>query len=140
MSITKVRPFFRKILDELDFVEHKDAFNFNNIASSNIDRGYHLTSGPIIPKKQNMILVEMEMETNVRLFFKGYSDPASMLDEVIEAEELVIKKALEVNCNALNEIKYTTLISSNREPFGDSNDNIIVSILNFNSLVMVQPD
>lgn len=139
MSLTSVRPFFRKILEEMEFNEHMDAFNVENIASSNIDRGFHLMSGPVTPTKQSQYLVEMQAETTIRLFFKGYTDPAATLDDALAAEEALIKKALDVKCNAIDDIKLTTLITSNREQLADSNDNIIVSVLTFNSLVMVQP-
>jgi hypothetical protein len=138
MSLTTVKSYFKtRCLAVPGFREHKDAFNWRNIASSGLNKAFHITIGQTTARKIHQPnCIESETDVAVRLFFKGYRDPAAGIDTAIQESELLIKSCAAVAQSHGTSIKNVTFNSMQVEPFDESNDNSIISTLNFTALVL----
>lgn len=140
MSLASVIPYFQTVMNELGHTEWTDAFNFENIPSTVIDRAYHLTLESGTGIKQNQNDIETQQPISVRLFVKGFRDPAEGRDRAVGYVEDVIQKALSASRRLTGGLKNVQLQNMSYQAFGDTNDNIVMATLNFNTLVLLDPD
>lgn len=143
MSLSEVRPYFKaRCLALSGFKEHKDAFNWENIGSTAFNRAFHIMLGDAAPLRTSQPnALEISQPVTVRLFFNGYRDPHGAVDTVVETSETLIKDCLKLT-NRLGGVglKNITFGSMAIEPFHASNDNAIISTLNFTALVMIDAE
>lgn len=142
MSLSNLRSYFKSNMNALSYREHKDAFNFDNIASTRIDRGYHLEAGPVVQVSQNQHDVVLSASVSIRVFLKGYRYPGDALDDAYTKAESIIKRFLKASNRVGSTVKNIELGTCNFEPFsGDNvNDNIVVIELSFDTLLIVDSE
>lgn len=130
MSLTAIRPYFRSRLSALGFTEWTDPFNPENIPASLLDRSFHQFIESIIGVQKDNVSQVMEASVVIRLAFKGFSDPASAVDEALNRAEIVISDLINPSSyNAASPpITGVFLDSLDIEPFSDElNDNVVVA-------------
>lgn len=140
MSLTAVRQYFRDRMENLGFTEWTDGFAFDNIPETTISGTFHLTSGTVSQNSQNQTVVDMVSPITIRLFLKGFRDPASAIDESIYEGERIICECVSA-ANANNEsIKDVQFLNMEPQPLDESNDNTVVLVMNFDARVFVNPN
>lgn len=137
MSLTAVRSYFRTRMNGLGFSEWKDGFNFSNIPSNILDKTYHIASGTVTGRKHNQIDIEAEQTVTIRLFRKGFRDPAGGIDISISDGETIIKDCTKASNRLTGLLKNVVFDSMDVEAIDDSNDNKIVLTLNFTILTII---
>lgn len=140
MSLTAVRPYFRTHLDSLSFKEWTDAFNVENIPSNLIDGSYHLQMLQGTLEKHNMTALEINQPLTVRLFRKGFRDPASAVDQVLTDSENILNLVLKPSNRLTGSLKNVSFSSLLIQESSDSNDNLVMLTLEFNVLVILNPN
>jgi hypothetical protein len=140
MSLSLVRPYFRAQMNNLLFIEHDDGFNVANIPSTVLDRAYHISSPSISLVKQNQELIELEAETVIRFFLKGYRNPAEAIDNAMDEEQNILMAVLSAANRTTSEIKNVVFAGSTKEQLADSNDDSVLVTMTFNVLVLFCPN
>lgn len=139
MSLTKVIPYFRTVMDTLGHKEWKDALADDNIPSTVLDRSYHILMGDASNIKQNQDAIEVNQPIAVKLFVKGYRQTADGRDRAITYQEAIIKKALEDarRCQTYEGIKNVIFQNGGITELSSDNDNTMRVTLNFNCIVIM---
>ncbi len=141
MSLAKVLPYFREVFKEQGHKEWTDAFNFEAIPSTIIDGSFHMELAPLDNLQQNQSAIEFEQKVTIRLFVKGFRENNVGRDKAIGLAETIIKQSLKssrrLNAGGIKNVKLGTL---SFEPFGESNDNIILARMEFVTFVILDPD
>jgi hypothetical protein len=127
-------------MTELGFLEWTDGFNWQNIPSTVVDGTYHLELLDANGIKQNQNDIEIEVPIVIRLFVKGFRDPAAGIDDAVLKCQSIITKALKPSTRLTGDLKNVTFSSAVPEPFGESNDNLIMMRIEFNTLVILAHD
>lgn len=139
MSFSLTRSYFRTRANAIGMKEWKDGFNFDNIPSTILDKSYHIETGSIVGLKLNQNDQETNAQVNVRILQKGFRDPASAIDSVMELSETFIKECL-VPKNRLTQssgIKNVVFENMSIEQIAASNDNAVISNIQFRVLVIL---
>lgn len=138
MSWSVVLPLFKTTMNALGYTEHTDAFNFENIAASRLDKGYHLSVGSIAGVGQNQSDIETNIPVTVRFFKKGFRDPAGARDSAITLAETIVTTLLapakRVGTSGIKNILFN---SATPDPLAESNDNTILMTLEFTVFVIL---
>lgn len=138
MGLAAVLPYFDSILEGLEFTKWEEPFAADNIPSSIIDRAYHLTAGPIDGIQNNQANQDAEMGVQVRIFLKGFAYPSDARDEgIFNGERVVIQAVKPENRTLTAGLLNVVFNSMALEPLADSNDNMIVIVLDFTARVIL---
>lgn len=139
MSMTACKAYFRTQANAIGLKEWKDGFSFSNIPSNIIDKSYHLESGPGVGVKLNQNDQEINFQMIVRIFVKGFRDPASGIDTAIALTEDLLEQALDpaTRLTQTTGIKQVTFESVNFEPPIGDNDNLVIASVQFRVLTIL---
>lgn len=100
---------------------------------------FHIESGVGQGVKLNQHDQEMNFSQTVRMFLKGYRDPASAIDSAVKMTEDLIKEVVTAK-NRLtqpNGIKNVHLDSFNFEVADQTNDNLVIASVTFRIFVIL---
>lgn len=139
MSMTACKTYFRTQANAIGLKEWKDGFAFDNIPKSIFDKSYHLESGPAAGVKLNQNDQEINFQVTVRIFVKGFRDPASGIDTAIGLTEDLLEQALApaTRLTQTTGIKQVTFESANFEPPIGDNDNLVIASVQFRVLTIL---
>ena len=131
MAFTNIRAYFRQRMNALGHKEWTDGFNIENVPDTIFDRAYHIESGLFSGNDQNQTVLDASSSHTIRLFLKGFRDPANAIDQGIQyAQSAVCDIISPVNANGLN-LKDVNLESFQVLPYHESNDNSVIVEMNF---------
>lgn len=136
MSLTEVRPYFRTRLDALGYEEWTDGFDFEQVPETILDRSYHLTVGSMSLINSDHTVINMSYPILVRIYLKGFRDPAEAIDDAIEAGEAIICDITSVTNGMQQGIKDVTFNSFDILPKNANNDNIALLDFSFTARVL----
>lgn len=141
MSLAHVRPYFIARGVELKWSQWKDAFNFQNIPATLMHNSFHIQMGSTQGVKQDQMDVVTTVPVTVRHFCKAFQNLQHGLDLSAAAADSYIQKALKAS-NRLTGvgIKNVSLNNIQWVPYDQSNDNVIVTQMDFSALVIIQVD
>lgn len=138
LCFSEVKPFYRTVLKARGLKEHTDAFNIENIPETIFDKSFHILFGPFLGTKLNMHVQEASVNVQVRVFLKGFRDPANAVDQATLLGENIIRDFLApAKRIATAPIKNVTFIRMSIDPYADSNDNLVTILLEFETLIML---
>ena len=136
MALSDVRPYFRTRLEALNYREHDDGFNLENVPASSIHEKYHIGIGEISGVQNNQDIQTLSTSVVVSVFLRatrdvnaGIDDAMSRLDALFD-EILVVDKRLK----EAEGIHNVTLTSADISELALSNDNALLLTLNFDVL------
>ena len=140
MSLYHCRQFLRSSANNIGLKEWTDGVNTDNIPSTLINKSYSmgLPSGEGV--KLNQHNQECNFDTTIKVFFKGYRDTNTTIDNAVSVVDDLIKECLNPR-NRLsqgNGIKNVFFNGYSFDTIGGSNDNIIVASINFRILVILE--
>lgn len=128
---TAVRQYFTGHANSLGYLKHYDGFATDNIPSTRFDRAYHVSAFNFTGISQNQTDLSLTANVTVRLFFKGFRDVDKGIEVATAGAEAYIEVALLAPNRLGSEIKNVSFNTLNVAPYGDTNDNQIVSELAF---------
>lgn len=138
MSLSQIRPFFSETLAAAGLTEWDDAFNFENIPSSLVDKAFHQQFVGFQGQTTTAQDIEIMGQVAVRCFFKGFRDPASAVQESVVMSEDVIRACVNPESFAGTQIKGIYFTSLDIQPYDETgNDNIVVAVIVFDVRVFV---
>lgn len=132
MSVSDVRSYFKdRITDEISSaVEHKDAFNLENMYINSRDKVYHIAyqnSDNITTDGEH---IADNIAVTVTILFKGYRNVQKTFDDAYDSVHNIKRRASKIS-NFTNGIKRVVCDNINLVESDESNDNIIEATLNF---------
>ena len=129
--LSSSRSYFRSRLNALGFKEWTDGFNVENIPKTLLSGAYHIESQAVSPTVQ-LQSYEFESAVLIRIYLKGYRNPASAIDEAFERAESVLESVLLPSTRLLQDcIKDVQAGSIEVEALSASNDNSVILNMNF---------
>jgi hypothetical protein len=139
MSMTECKAYFRTQASAIGLKEWRDGFAFDNIPKTIFDKAYHLEAGPAVGVKLNQNDQEINFQVIVRIFVKGFRDPASGIDTAIGLTEDLLEQALDpaTRLTQTTGIKQVTFESANFEPPIGDNDNLVIASVQFRVLTIL---
>lgn len=120
-------------MNALNHKEHKDGFNFDNIPETIFNRAYHIESGPMPGNDQNQTALDANADVTIRLFLKGFRDPAAAIDSGISFGQAALCDIIDPkNANGVTVgIKNVDFNNMLVTPAAVSNDNSVVVEMDF---------
>jgi len=133
--LSSVRPYFRARMNSLGFKEWQDGFAVDNIPRTLLNGSYHIEANSVTPTRPNQQLVTFEIESIIRVHFKGYRSPSDAIDKAyVEAETILADILQPANKLSGPCIKDVYLASITVNPLGATNDNAVILELTFNAV------
>lgn len=138
MSFSLVRPYFRTNLRALGFTEWTDAFNFENIPSTRLEKAFHIEN-PSGSRRDvyDPTSQDIELDVTIRTFRKGFKDPAQAVDSAIADLEAILTRVLASDRRLGTGIKNVVYNNHTITPLADTNDNVAVLEINFICFIMI---
>lgn len=137
MSLALVRPYFRTRLDGLGYKEWTDGFDYQNVPETILDRSYHLTVGAMSLNTSSHTVNDINYPILLRVYLKGFRDPASAIDDAVEQGEAIICDVTDANNAHGQGIKDVQFVSFEPVPKDVTNDNIVLLELSFVARVIL---
>lgn len=137
MALTDVRAYFRTRMVALNFKEWPDGFNFENIPKSIINNAFHIESNTITPDAVNMTTYDFSSPVTLRLFVKGFRDPAQAIDNAITFYESILCEVLKPANRLGTQIQNVTPGPTSILPLSDNNDNAVILEMEFTARVFL---
>lgn len=133
--IQNIKPYFTGKMAALGFTEWEDGFADDNIPATLLDKSFHqlmtLASGTAI----NQESFEIRVSQQVKVFLKGFRDPAQAIAEGLVSAQSIIASSLKVKDYKAAGITGLFFDSFTVDPLAEfQNDNVIVITLNFEVL------
>ena len=124
--------YLKDILKNNGYREWEDALNFENIPNSLLDKSYHLEIGQGRGQKIHEILHNIR----IRLFYKGYKNPASATNLAYDEME---KLATLIIAGRISHAKIKNIVFNNYqiEKQDKTNDNNVMLMLDFDIVTML---
>lgn len=137
MSFTKVRPYFRTRMNSLGYKEWKDGFASDNVPDTIYDKAYHLsTNSPVTSLSKTQQALDSLFPMTVRLFLKGYRDPASAIDKAFELGQAIVCDVIKPSNSNGTQIHTVNWLSMLPIQLADSNDNDVILELEFECRIL----
>lgn len=137
-GITQVRPYFRSVCTGLGLREWRDGFNFENIPRTLLDRSFHIeTNSGSRRGAYSQQSQEIEQDCSVRVFLKGFRNPADAIDRAMALYEEILESALSedrLGCDIKNVFLNTMQIL----PLDPTNDNSVILEVTFTCLIIIK--
>ena len=132
MSIKVVRNYFKnRIKDEIpSAVEHKDAFNLDNMHVSARDKMFHIIYQNSGNLETNGDLLTDEISVTITMLFKGYRDTQATFDSTSDTVHNIKRRASKIS-NYTDDIKRVVCDNITITPADDSNDNNLLVTMGF---------
>lgn len=142
MATSAYRSYFRTRLTGLGFVEHQDAFAFDNIPGNILDNAFHMEGASLgFLSKSNGL--EQDISIVIRVFKKAFRDTTTVMDEAhddydtIKADVLKLSNQASLQSNGIIRLLPGTLTF---DPLADQNDNGIIINMSFDATVNTDID
>lgn len=132
MSLASIKPYFSSKLSGFGYTEWNDGFGEDNIPSNLIDKAFHQRVLSINAASINQESYEMLVNHQIKIFFKGFNDPALAIDESLVASQSIISSCLKLSDYTQAGIKGLFFDQMSIDPYDDqANDNVVVATLQF---------
>jgi len=135
MSLASIKPYFRARLNTLGFTkEHPEAFDVEAVASTIIDKTFHILNGPATLVSNNQNHLVFTVDVGVQIFFKGYRSEENGRLRAESALEDILKETLSATnrvTQASDGIKDVKLVTAEIIPMDESQDNISLLQIGF---------
>lgn len=136
-AIAGVLDYARERMVSLGYIEHEDAFNFENIPRTLLDTAFHLELGTVSNANEAHDNVELSVPFAVRAFKRSFLLTKEGRDSAVVNADTIIDDFI-TSINKLNDdVVYNIIFDSlNLLQLNDSNDNSIIIQLDFTALVV----
>lgn len=128
------RSYFRTRMVALGYREWTDGFNFDNIPSTLLSRNkmFHIES-PSASRSDAFDMESQDVDQDIilRIFLKGYRDPASAIDNAMTAKDTILEDILASENRLGATVKNVYYNNSQINPIDESNDNALVLEISF---------
>jgi len=126
MSFTEVRPYIRTRMNGLNYEEHKDGFDYENIPSTLLHKSYHIESSSISATSTGNGAIDCDVYVILRVFISGYKYPADGIDSALSRAEVILQDLIAPENRSPTCVQNILMDNINILPLSDSNNNAII--------------
>jgi hypothetical protein len=138
-AMKAARVYVRKRAKALQWQEHTDGFNADNIPSTKVDRAFFIAEPRVSVNKVNVNNTTFFVAQELQLYLKGFRDPKTKMDlALVEAERVANDLVDPRNALTQVEVKQCFIDGLDLAPLDNSNDNVIVARIQTRALVIVE--
>lgn len=137
MGLSAIKPWFRTRLETLNFEEHVDGFNTDNLGEINLDRAYHVRPITINGGSINHTDQRTDSDVEVKVFFKGGVNASEAIDEAILGVEQIVKECCNVKNRTSDGLLNVIFQRAEIEPRSTDNDNSVLVTFDFTVTVLL---
>ena len=137
MSLTAIRPWFKTRLETLDFEEHLDGFNSDNIGDIDLDRVFHVRVLTVNGGSINHTDQRTDSDVELKVFFKGGRDATSAIDSAIIEVESIVKECCNIKNRTSDGLLNVVFQRASIEPRATDNDNSVMVTFDFTVNVLI---
>lgn len=138
MSVAAVKTYARTRMHALGYKEWTDGFNFQNIPATLLDTRFAVELGNPSTLKISNDNQELSVPFTVRAFVKPTKDPKALIDRgAAKIDTIVTDFVKPAHATTGEEVKNVEFLDGKVLPLADSNDNGIITEINFKALVIV---
>lgn len=138
MSISLVRSYIQDAMDELNYTEWRDGFDFDNVPENIINKLYHITTGAISQNSQNQTALDLTYPVLLQVYFHGYRYPVEAIEESLSCgQEIICRLVNPLTANGTN-IKDVQFVSMEPVAKATTNDNIVLLQINLEVRLFLQ--
>lgn len=137
MSLTAIKPWFRERLETLDFEEHVDGFNTDNLGEIDLDRAFHIRPITVTGGAINHTDQRTETDVEVKVFFKGGVNADEAIDEAIIGVEQIVKECCNIKNRTSDGLLNVIFQRAEIEPRSLDNDNSVLVTFDFTVQVLL---
>ena len=135
MSFSSVLPYVRSRLEALGYDEHPDAFNPDNVPSTDFDTTYHVELLPSIPQRRDHTSEQINVPFRIRIYYKLLRSTNEGRDEVVAIADTVYDEVIAAQNRLGEAVKSVEFDFWNIEQLADSNDNAVKLVMEFTAIV-----
>lgn len=122
----------------LNFKEHTDGFNRDNIPGTILDKAFHIESGPIPGGPANGQVHNFDAPVLISVFLKGFRNIVTAIDNSMTTADTILADILDqANRLTASGIKNIEPIRIEVVQLNDANDKDIILELEFNTKIIV---
>jgi hypothetical protein len=127
----RIKPYFRSVLSDLGYKEHKDTFDYENIKSKELHKAFFVEANSFDGAVLNQDgCLEISGSVLVRAFVKGKNNPYDALNTATAYGQAIVLKCLETN-NRTTNLKNVLFNSMEITPLSESNNDDLIININF---------
>ena len=133
-GFAQCRTYARTRMNALGYTEWKDGFNFDNIPNTLMtgrSKMYHIET-PSGSRSDSYDMESQDVDQNVttRVFFKGYRDAATAIDDAMLAKDTILEDVLASENRLGTTIKNVFYNNDQIVPLNETNDNAAILEIN----------
>jgi hypothetical protein len=131
--LSNTRMYLRKVMNDLGYKEHPEAFTFENIASRVLDKSYHVSYTTTTGIDRSQATQAADVGLVLRVFFKGFNKNAEKMDFGYDSAEEIISSAISPDRVQNNSFKVTNCTFDTLDvfEFSPTNDSSLFIEINF---------
>lgn len=135
-SFFGVLQYARERMQALNYEEHPDAFNWDNIPSTDFDTMYHVEILPFVRQRIDQSSIEISCPIRLRVLFHLNRDTNTRRDDVVTFADEITNNFIAAQNRLGTGIKTVEFDQMNIETIADSNDNAVILILEFTAIIV----
>lgn len=124
MSFLTPRTKLFDIMESLGFVAVKNAFDFQEIGNSKIDKGFHVEQGTITPDGVDQNTTDIDNPQTLRFYKKGNKDTNITMVDILTELDRITNNVLDIG-NRTDGVKNIVFDEFTALANSDDNDDII---------------
>lgn len=136
-ALSAIKPWFRERLETLDFEEHVDGFNTDNLGEIDLDRAFHIRPITVNGGSINHTDQRTETDVEVKVFFKGGVNASEAIDDAIIGVEQIVKECCNVKNRTSDGLLNVIFQRAEIEPRAVDNDNSVLVTFGFTVVVLL---
>lgn len=124
MSLKSPRLLIIQVMEGINYVLERDAFDFENVGNSKLKKGFHLEQGEITSLQVNQATNAIEQHQVLRFWEKDSKNTHDGMLQHLDDLETILDNILEIN-NRTNGVINIIFNTFNAVPLSNDNDKII---------------
>lgn len=137
MSLSAIKPWFLLRMETLNFEEHVDGFNTDNIGEIDLDRAFHVRPIRVNGGGINHTDQRTEVDVEVKVFFKGGVNASDAIDTAMIEVESIVKECCNIKNRTSNGLLNVIFQRAEIEPRSLDNDNSVLVTFGFTVFVLI---
>lgn len=131
MSFLTPRTNLFAIMESLGFVAVKDAFDFEQIGNTKLDKGFHVEQGTISGEAHNQNAVDFDNLQTLRFYAKGNKNTNLTMDQILTDLETILNTVMDIS-NRVNGVRNVLFVDFSAVPHSEGNNDIVRGELTLN--------
>lgn len=136
MTLANIYPYFRSRMKSLGYKEHTDGFDRDNIASTVLNKSFHILTSTGSGGTINQNHQDVGVDVGLRYCVRGYRKPTEAKEDAMSQMQTILEDICKLS-NRTSTLFNVVFNDFSMEQLSESNDNVVVVDLNFTAFVIL---